>query len=497
MDALDGPRRFSTVSFKPAIENGAKADEYGTIANDAELEAILGEGEVSVHTTGKQEAKLLFKYSLPLALTYLLQYSFSLVTIFVVGHIGTNELGAVSLATMTANITGLAVYEGLATSLDTLCAQAYGSGRKEQVGLHLQRMILLMLLVTIPIGTVWIFSGPILSALVPEHELAMLAGSYLRILLVGAPGYAIFEAGKRFTQAQGLFNASLFVLIITTPINIILNYIFVFILGWGLTGAALATVISNTLLPIFLWVYVYFIFPSSLECWGGFTRAAFSHWGPMVKLSIPGIVMVEAEWLAFDILTFSASYISTAHLAAQSVVMTTCVVMFHIPFSVSVAVSTRLGNLIGAGSIEAARLATRTYVVIFIVMGLVDAVFITLMRNLLPRAFSDDEEVVKIAAGVMPVLATFQMFDATTALVNSILRGLGRQTIGGYVNLFVYYVIAVPLALFLCFGKPQLKLEGLWIGCVVGSSLITLLEGSYCKYTSWQKAYDDAQERGE
>jgi MATE family multidrug resistance protein len=217
----------------------------------------------------------------------------------------------------------------------------------------------------------------------------------------------------------------------------------------------------------------------------------------MVKLSIPGIVMVEAEWLAFDILTFSASYISTAHLAAQSVVMTTCVVMYHIPFSVSVAVSTRLGNLIGAGSIQAARVATRTYVVIFIVMGLVDAVSITLMRNLLPRVFSDDEEVVRIAAGVMPVLAAFQVFDATTALVNSILRGLGRQTIGGYVNLFVYYVIAVPLALFLCFGKPQLKLEGLWIGCVVGSSLITLLEGSYCKFTSWQKAYDDAQERGE
>ncbi|KAF2793720.1 MATE efflux family protein [Melanomma pulvis-pyrius CBS 109.77] len=498
MDALDGPRRFSAVSFGiPALENGAKADQYGTIADASELEAVLGQGEVIVHTTSSKEAKLLFKYSVPLALTYLLQYGFSLVTIFVVGHIGTNELGAVSLATMTANITGFAIYEGLATSLDTLCAQSYGSGRKEQVGLHLQRMVLLMLLVTIPIGTVWIFSGPILSALVPERELAILAGKYLRILLAGAPGYAIFEAGKRFTQAQGLFNASLFVLIITTPINIILNYVFVFVLKWGLTGAALATVVSNTLLPIFLWVYVYFIFPASLECWGGFTRAAFIHWGPMVRLSIPGIIMVEAEWFAFDILTFSASYLSTAHLAAQSVVMTTCVVMYHIPFSVSVAVSTRLGNLIGAGSIQAARIATRTYVVIFIVMGLVDAALITSTRNLLPSAFSDDPEVVRIAAGVMPVLAAFQIFDATTALVNSILRGLGRQTIGGYVNLFVYYLIAVPLALFLCFGKPELKLAGLWIGCVVGSSLITVLEGSYCKLTSWQKAYDDAQERGE
>ena len=185
---------------------------------------------------------------------------------------------------MTANITGYAVFEGLATSLDTLCAQAYGSGRKEQVGLHLQRMVLLMFLIMIPIGAVWICSGWILAALVPERDLAMLAGSYLRILLASTPGYAVFEAAKRFTQAQGLFNASLFVLIISTPLNIVFNYVFVFVLHWGLTGAALATVLSNTLLPLLLWFYVFFVRPSSLECWGGFTKAAFTHWGPMVSL---------------------------------------------------------------------------------------------------------------------------------------------------------------------------------------------------------------------
>jgi multidrug resistance protein, MATE family len=207
--------------------------------------------------------------------------------------------------------------------------------------------------------------------------------------------------------------------------------------------------------------------------------------------------MVEAEWLAFDILTFSASYLSTAHLAAQSVVMTTCVVMFHIPFSVSVAVSTRLGNLIGAGALEAARTATRTYVVIFAIMGVIDATLIASLRNVLPKAFSDDPLVVSIAASVMPVLAVFQFFDASTALANAVLRGLGRQAIGGYVNLFVYYVIAVPLALCLCFGKPHLKLEGLWIGCVVGSAFITLLEGLYCRLANWQNAVENAQQRDE
>ncbi|KAF1976178.1 MATE efflux family protein [Bimuria novae-zelandiae CBS 107.79] len=500
MEAHEGPRRFSASSalVRPLLDDGVKRNNsYGTIvaSDTGEEEALLQHDRHELTTSVGKETRLLIRYSVPLCITYVLQYSFSLVTIFVVGHIGTDELGAVSLATMTANITGLAVYEGLATSLDTLCAQAYGGGRKEQVGLHMQRMVVFMLLLTVPIGAVWLCSGWILAALVPEKELAYMAGRYLRILLAGAPGYAIFEAGKRFTQAQGLFNASLFVLILTTPINILLNYLFVFVLDWDLTGAALSTVISNTLLPLFLWIYVYFIVPSSLECWGGFTRAAFTNWGPMCKLSVPGIVMVEAEWLAFDILTFSSSYLSTAHLAAQSVIMTTAVMIYHIPFSTSVAVSTRLGNLIGAGALPAARIATRTYILIFLSIGLLDATFLTLTRHILPRAFTSDPEVIRIVASVMPILALFQLSDAGTALANAVLRGLGRQDIGGYVNLGVYYLVAIPTALALCFGPPKLDLKGMWTGCLLGSCLIWMVEGVYCRVWRWEKAVEEARGR--
>jgi MATE family multidrug resistance protein len=200
MDALGGPRRFSSTGEERVglLSDPTKQDQYATIPDPSELERLVApDGTVEVRTTAGNEAKILLKSSIPLMITYVLQYTFSLVTIFVVGHIGTDELGAVSLATMTANITGLAVYEGLATSLDTLCAQAYGSGRKTLVGLHLQRMVILMMLVTVPIGAMWLCSGWILAALVPEKDLAHLAGKYLSLLLAGAPGYAIFEAGKR------------------------------------------------------------------------------------------------------------------------------------------------------------------------------------------------------------------------------------------------------------------------------------------------------------
>ena len=200
MDALGGPRRFSSTGEERVglLSDPTKQQQYATTPDPSELERLVTpNGTVELRTTAGTESKILLKSSIPLMITYVLQYTFSLVTIFVVGHIGTEELGAVSLATMTANITGLAVYEGLATSLDTLCAQAYGSGRKTLVGLHLQRMIIFMMLVTVPIGTMWLCSGWILAVLVPEKDLAHLAGRYLSLLLAGAPGYAIFEAGKR------------------------------------------------------------------------------------------------------------------------------------------------------------------------------------------------------------------------------------------------------------------------------------------------------------
>ena len=82
-----------------------------------------------IRTTWQREAKVLSRYAAPLMITFFLQYSLTIASIVTVGHLGIAELGACSLASMTASITGYAVYQGLATSLDTLCSQAYGSGR--------------------------------------------------------------------------------------------------------------------------------------------------------------------------------------------------------------------------------------------------------------------------------------------------------------------------------------------------------------------------------
>jgi len=106
------------------------SEPYGGVDTPENINSKWEEAVASgkVKTTWQRELVVLARYSRSLILTFVLQYSLTVTSIFTVGHIGKFELGAVSLASMTANITGYAVYQGLATSLDTLCPQAYGSG---------------------------------------------------------------------------------------------------------------------------------------------------------------------------------------------------------------------------------------------------------------------------------------------------------------------------------------------------------------------------------
>ncbi|KPM39575.1 hypothetical protein AK830_g7017 [Neonectria ditissima] len=458
------------------IESSRESEaQDGLLAETAPLlSAAERHGPKTAADSAWSELCLLAKYSLPLIATYLLQYSFSVITTFVAGHLSADDLAAASIGVTTMNIIGLAIFEGMATALDTLCAQAYGSGNLVGVGLHVQRMLLLMAIVALPVAGVWLCSAPIIGVFIPQQHLAVKAGSFLRVSVIGLPGYAAFEAGKRFLQAQGDFKAGMVILV-----------------GMGLDGAALGAAVTNDLRPILLLLYIVFFKKPSHRCWAGLSRSALQGWGPMIRLSAAGSAVTLAEWAAFEILTFSTSYISTVHLAAQTILTTTSVVMWHIPFSVSVAVSTRVGHLIGAGLVLTARRATLLYAVCFAAIGIFDGALLFSLRNHISLIFSDDAAIRELATQAMASVGAFQVIDAILCGCNGILRGLGRQSIAAWVVFIINYLAAIPLAIWLELGPLKIGLNGVWIGLGSGMVAIGVIEVGYMRMIDWQDCVED------
>ncbi|KAI3396339.1 hypothetical protein diail_12305 [Diaporthe ilicicola] len=469
------------------------ADERAPLLPDRPLSAPAGgDGVVEegiIHW--RSELVLLLKYSLPLIATYLLQYSFFVITIMISGHLGSDDLAAASIGATFMNVIGLSILEGMATALDTLCAQAYGSGHKVGVGLHIQRMMALMGLSLVPVGLVWIFSPWILPLFVKQHHLAVKAGVFLQYSLVGLPGYGAFEAGKRFLQAQGDCNVGMIVLIICAPVNAGLSYWLAFPMGMGLSGAALGSALSNNLRFILLFLYIMSPMGKwSHVCWGGLSSDALRGWGPMVSLSFAGVIVLLGEWAAFEILTFSTSYLSTDHLAAQTLLTTAIVVVWHIPFSISVALSTRIGHLIGGGHVETARRATALYFFVFVLVGLFNAVILYVFRYPIVSVFTEDPAIRELAVSSMWLAAVFEVIDSVASGTNGLLRGLGKQTVAAYIAVSVNYVEAVPLAMWLELGAPALGIDGVWIGFGSGVALTIVLECLYVRLLDWQSVVD-------
>ncbi|ODQ63241.1 MATE efflux family protein [Nadsonia fulvescens var. elongata DSM 6958] len=466
-------------------------DDDSKIINQAWEEAIA-KGAIS--TSIKRETTVLAKYSVPLIITFLLQQSLTTASVFSVGHLGKTELAAVSLAGMTASITGYALIQGIATCLDTLCPQAYGRGDLRIVGLHFLRCTVLMLATSVFIGIIWFNGTHILNYVIPsEPELNYLAGSYLRILLIGLPGYCLFENLKHYLQAQGIFHASTYVLAICAPLNVALNYLLVWNkhIGIGFLGAPIGVVISIYVMSLLLVCYTIFI--NGYQCWCGFDRTLFQNWNRMIRLAIPGIVMIEAEWLAFEILTLAASRFGTTTLAAQSVIATLASLFFQPAFAISIAASTRVANFIGARLPKAAIMATNVALVTAVVLGCFNGFFVYTFRREICSLFTKDQEVIEVACKVLPIAAFYQINDCLGAITGGILRGQGRQKIGGYLNIFFYYVVALPVAFTLAF-RFDFELEGLWLGISIALVFVSFTQ-AFCVYTSdWDTIIEKSEE---
>jgi MATE family multidrug resistance protein len=281
-------------------------------------------------------------------------------------------------------------------------------------------------------------------------------------------------------------------LLITSPLNALLNWLLIYKLGWGLYGAPIATGISYWLSFFLLVAYAAFVRGS--ECWGGIDRRrALEHLWPFTRLALLGVVHVGTEWWAFEIVALAAGRLGTIPLAAQSVIMTADQVINTVPFGLGVAASARVGNLLGARKPkEAARAAHCAAILSTVVGGIILAALLG-VKDVFGNLFNSDKRVVQLVAEVMPYVALFQIADGLNGSCGGALRGMGKQWVGALVNLLSYYCGALPGGIYLAFHGWGLA--GLWMGQCIALYLVGALEWAIVGASHWDAEVDRAMAR--
>ncbi|KAF8555685.1 MATE efflux family protein [Imleria badia] len=426
----------------------------------------------ATHRFGTKLLASLVIDSIPVILSYILQNSVQTTAIVVTGRLGPEQLSAAAFSMMLAFVTG-----------ESSSRDAFTGGvHKTDLSIHLQRCVVLLWALFIPVGVLWFFMEPVLLAIGEPVRLCKDVQDIMRILIFAAPGFIAFESLKKYLQCQGIMRASTLVLIVVWPINLALNVVLVHYTPLGMLGCPIALTITYWLAFVLL-IIVTCLSPTHKAngTWGGFQPSAALNAKScrgFLGLALPGIFMVGTEWAAFEIVALAAGRLGELALAGQSVIMTTDQIIATIPFGFGVVASNRIGNLIGAKTAMGARAAAHASALVSVLVGFTIMIILLAARN---------ANVVRIVSQVMPLVASFQIADGLANSCGGVLRGQGRQHLGAFFNIIAYYVLALPIGITLAF-RQHLGLRGLWIGQVIGLFIVGISEyGVICFGTDWDK----------
>lgn len=423
-------------------------------------------------TSLKEKYVLMLKMIVPILITQVAIYLVSFFDILMSSRYGTTDLAGVSIGSSI----WMPVYTGLSgilLAITPIVSQLVGAKKEMdakkavQQGLYVALLLAAFILILLFIGIDWILGNMALEAAV--HSVAK---AYIHAMCAGLVPLFLFFVLRCFIDALGKTRVTMMITLLATPINIFLNYIFIFgkfgVPAFGGVGAGVATAITYWIIFfITVWIVAKREPFARFQLIKNWPKLEWLRWKEILLIGVPIGLSLFAETSIFSAVTMMMSNFSTEIIAAHQIALNFTSLLYMVPLSISMGVTILVGFEVGAGRMDGAKVYSYLCVGTAILFSFVSALILFLYREPIAHLYSTDENVIAYAVEFLVYAAIFQLSDAIQAPVQGALRGYKDVTITFIMAIISYWVIGLPvgylLATFTDFGP-----FGYWIGLVAG-----------------------------
>ena len=371
--------------------------------------------------------KSIIPFALPIMLSSLLQYNYSLIDNIIVGrYVSTDALAAVgNVGPISSFVVGASL--GLTSGFTIPIAQAFGANDIKKLNLYTASSVKVSLIAgicTIIFGE--ILSYPLLRAIGTPDEIIKMSASYINVLYFGVPFQMLSSNFTAISRAVGESRKPLYFHIVSVIVNFFLDLLFVKHFAWGVEGAAGATLISQALAMVLTGAYV-FKFNQNISVTKSDFKPNIKVAWEQIKLGIPvslqfTITSIGSMCLQGAVNGFGTNVIAGFTAAGKVENLT------NIPMSgLGVATQTFVGQNFGAKNYDRIVKSIRKIFVLDLVVSVIMSITLYTIGEPLVSLFSTEVNSEMMFAAKRYILATAQCYSLVAILfvLRNSLQGLG------------------------------------------------------------------------
>ncbi|GJT13751.1 DETOXIFICATION 53-like protein [Tanacetum coccineum] len=269
-------------------------------------------------------------------------------------------------------------------------------------------------------------------------------------------------------------------------------------LAGGVKGVAMASTCFTYNMNIGLLIYLFFS-KVAIKPWAARNRATLTSiihgWGPLLSMAIPSLFSVCLEWWWYEIILFLSGLLENPQscVAATGIIMQTTGVIYVIPFSLSLSISQRVGNELGAGQPSSARWAAIIGISIAFIYGLIVFGLSVTLRNTLGKLYTNEVQIIGLLSSALPITGLAELGNAPQTAACGALTGSARPKVGVRINIAAFYLIGLPMSIVLAFVF-KIGYRGLWLGLVASQAACVSLMVYTLVKTDWRDQAKRAEE---